>query len=199
MPVTYTNRKGRTYYLCQGVTKRGKPRYYFSRELKGTLLREIPEGYEIRESVNGVVSLVRHRPLQLSAKEIEMVETILQAHPKAKRYRVDVKPTWITIYEKVGPDLVEVVTELATELGIKELLSTDKVQRLQEEESVYGRFTPIMRFVLTDTEKRYFKAQRMGLLEGMDVWIDVAYNQLIAGLAPKLIPTLGTDEFFELF
>jgi len=35
MSVTYTNRKGRKYYLYQGVTKSGKPRYYFSREQKG--------------------------------------------------------------------------------------------------------------------------------------------------------------------
>jgi len=35
MPVTYTNRKGHTYYLCQGVTKTGKSRYYFAREPRG--------------------------------------------------------------------------------------------------------------------------------------------------------------------
>jgi hypothetical protein len=39
--VTYTNRKGRTYYLCQGTTKTGKPRYYFAREPKDELLDEI--------------------------------------------------------------------------------------------------------------------------------------------------------------
>lgn len=35
MPVIYINRKGWTYYLCQTVTKTGKPRYYFAREQKG--------------------------------------------------------------------------------------------------------------------------------------------------------------------
>jgi hypothetical protein len=199
MSVTYTNRKGRTYYLCQGVTKRGKPRYYFSREPKGTVIEEIPEGYEVRESVNGVVSLARVRPLQLLDEEVETVRAVIQTHPKAKRYRVDVKPKQVIIYEHVGPDLSELVTTFAEELGIRELVGADEVQRLQEEENVYGQFTPIMRFILTDAEKRYFKAQRMCLLGGMDDWIDVAYNQSITELAPKLIPTLGTDEFFELF
>jgi|GEM_PF-3959171 len=35
MPISYTNRKGSTLYLCQGTTKTGKVRYYFAREPKG--------------------------------------------------------------------------------------------------------------------------------------------------------------------
>ena len=51
-PVTYTNRKGRTCYLCQGVTKTGRPRYYFTQKPKSKVLERIPEGYRISESVN---------------------------------------------------------------------------------------------------------------------------------------------------
>jgi len=58
MPITYANRKGLTYYLCKTVTKSGKPRYVFTREPKGEPVEQVPEGYAIRESVNGVVSLV---------------------------------------------------------------------------------------------------------------------------------------------
>jgi len=39
---TFTGRKGRTYCLCQGTTKMGRPRYYFAREPKDELLDEIP-------------------------------------------------------------------------------------------------------------------------------------------------------------
>jgi len=42
MTITYTNRKGVTYHLCQGVTKTGKPRYYFARQPKGEPVPEIP-------------------------------------------------------------------------------------------------------------------------------------------------------------
>lgn len=31
MPVTHANRKGYIYYLCQGMTKTDKLRYYFAR------------------------------------------------------------------------------------------------------------------------------------------------------------------------
>ena len=55
MSITHTNRKGVTFYLGRGVTKTGKPRYFFAREPdKGEPVEAIPEGYEIVESVNGV-------------------------------------------------------------------------------------------------------------------------------------------------
>lgn len=199
MPITYTNRKRRTYHLCQGVTKRGKRRYYFSREPSGTQLEEIPVGYEVRESVNGVVSLARVRQSQLLGEEIETVKTEIQAHPEARRYRVDTKPKQIIIYEHVGPDLVDLVMELTERLGTRELLGADKVQSLRELEDTHGDFTAIMRFILADSEKRHFGAQRMSYLGGVDGWIDVEYSEPLAELASRLIPTLGTDEFFELF
>jgi hypothetical protein len=199
VPITYTNRKGRTYYLCQGVTKTGKSRYYFAREPKDTVLGEIPQGYEIRESVNGIVSLAKARPIELLESEISVAQAALRAHPKARHYRVDVKPKQITIYEHVGPDLMELVTDLANDLGIGEMLRSDIAQRMQEEERIYGQFTPVMRFILTDSEKRHFKAQRMCYLGSVDDWIDIEFDRSMAELAPTLIPTLGTDEFFELF
>ena len=36
-------------------------------------------------------------------------------------------------------------------------------------------------------------------VELMDDWIDIEYSKSIEELANKLIPTLGTDAFFELF
>lgn len=199
MPITYTNRKLRTYHLCQGETKRGKPRYYFSREPSGTPLEEIPVGREIRESVNGVVSLARIRQSHLLGEEIEMVKTVLQAHPEARHYRIDTKPKRIAIYERDGPDLVELAMDFTETLGTRHLLSKDKIQSLRELEDTTGDFTAIMRFVLADSEKRHFGAQRMSYLGGVDWWIDVEYSKPLAELASRMIPTLGTDEFFELF
>ena len=76
MPITYTNRKGVTYYLCRGVTKTSKPRYYFAREPKSEPVEQIPEGFKISESVNGIVSLVRDRPALIQPEEARYLETI---------------------------------------------------------------------------------------------------------------------------
>ena len=200
MPITYTNRKGRTYYLCLSTTKTGKPCYYFSREPTDNKLAEaIPPGYQIQESVNGIVSLAKAGRLLISEEEINSVKKAVEKHPKARHYRVDVKSKQITIYEHVGPDLMELAPILAADLGIGRTLDKEMVHRLQEEERIYGQFTPIMRFILTDDDKRLFRTERMCFLGRIDDWIGIAYDKPITKLAPVLIPKLGTDEFFELF
>ena len=58
VPITYTNAKGKTYYLHQGTTKTGKPKYYFSMESEGHLAASIPVGFEIYENPNAQVFLL---------------------------------------------------------------------------------------------------------------------------------------------
>lgn len=87
--ITYTNRKDVTYTLCKGVTKTGKPRYFFAREPRDEPVEVVPEGYEIRESVNGVVSLAKVRPGHILAEEVAVVTAAIQRHPPGRNYRVD--------------------------------------------------------------------------------------------------------------
>lgn len=53
--VQHINRKEDTYYLHQGRTKTGKPKYFFSRKSEGELCRQLPDGYEIYENPRGQV------------------------------------------------------------------------------------------------------------------------------------------------
>src|SRR5436305_13197376 len=87
MSITYTNRKGQTYTLYQGQTKTGKPRYYFGREgqSQAELVMEIPAGFTISESVNGVVSLVKDRPSLIEPQEVAEVQEALKQHPKGSK------------------------------------------------------------------------------------------------------------------
>lgn len=197
MPITYTNRKGRTYYLCQGVTKTGKPRYYFATMAEENRVERIPEGYVISESVNGVVSLAKERPLLILEREVTMVKNAIQKHPRAKSYRVSVKSDRIEIYEHVGTDLGDLFAGLQKECLLK--LDASLKGRLQEEESVSGQFTPVIRFILADEQQRLFRAQRMCYRGSIDDWIDIGYGKSINAMTSRLIPKLGTDAFFELF
>src|SRR5437764_9154405 len=99
MPVTYTNRKGLTYTLYRGQTKSGKPRYYFGRmgQSQGEPVTELPAGFTISESVNGVVSLVKDRPSLIMPVEVAAVEAAMKQHPQAHRYRIATKHKWIEI------------------------------------------------------------------------------------------------------
>ena len=199
MAVIYTNRKGRKYYLCEKITKTGKPRYYFTREPKGELVEQIPDGYEIRESVNGIVSLAKTRAKLLTEKEIEIVKVAIKKHPHASMYRLDVKSNQLTIYEQVEPDFQELAKMLVEEFGLPGSVPENFNHRMEKEHNIYAQFTPIMKLIISDEEKRLFRAQRMCYLGSVDDWIDIEYSKSIEELANKLIPTLGTDVFFELF
>lgn len=194
MSVTYTNRKGTTYYLCQTATRKGKTRYYFAKEQKGDPLDEVPEGYSIRESVNGLVSLVKTRPIPFTPEEIAAVEKAIEEHPKARNYRIDVRHDWIEIHERVGLPL----EELGGLLGKIVPLFPHKFAQLSEEEERRARFQPVLRFGLMNTPKRLFTAQRMCFLGSIDRWIFAGSSKRIEELLDIWIYRLETEEFIDL-
>ena len=196
MPVTYTNRKGHAYYLCQGMSKTGKSRYYFAREPKDGSPDQIPDGYRISESVNGVVSLVIDRPQLILPQEVASIEAALARHPKGRDYRIAVQKNQIVIYERLGPD-VEILSDI---FGNVSTLRSDTVKmRLQEQLDNIARFSPILRFILVDPEERKFSTLRWCYLGNVEDWIDIGESGRIDNLARRLIPKLGTDDFFELY
>jgi hypothetical protein len=195
MPVTYTNRKGVTYYLCRGVTKTGKPRYYFAREIKGEPVDEIPEGFTISESVNGIVSLVKDRPSQILPDEIAWVEASIKRHPRAGNYRVNARHDRIEIYERVGPDADDLLAGLS---GISGLFAM-QADQLRELRDQHAQFTAVLRFILADAERRTFRVERWCYLGSVDDWINVGHTGPVAELAREWIPKLGTDRLFEVY
>ena len=196
MPITYTNRKGFTYLLNKGMTKTGKLRYYFSREQKGEPVEEIPQGYQISESVNGIVSLVKMRPQLIRPEEATSVETALKRHPKTRNYRVAVKNNQIVIYERVGPD-ADLLAELFGEAGL--FISRRAKEQAEEFLDRSAQFTPVMRFILDDQETREYHAERWCYRGSIDDWIYAGHSGKIDQLAKKLAPKLGTDDFYELY
>jgi hypothetical protein len=194
MPVTYTNRKGFTYYLCKSVTKTGKPRYYFAREPKGEPVEEIPEGFKIGESVNGLVFLKRDRPAQILPEEVASVEAAVGRHPRSRNYRVSVKHDRIEVCEQIGPD----AEDLLRVLGQRGLEIPGWDDRIRAEQERYARFTPVLRFILTNAKRRIFRVERMHY-GGRDEWFEIRPTGPVDRLARQLIPTLGTKAFFDLF
>jgi hypothetical protein len=56
-----------------------------------------------------------------------------------------------------------------------------------------------LRFTLVDPVQRLFGVERMCYLGRIDDWLELSQTGLVATLADALIPTLGTEEFFELW
>lgn len=192
MEITYTNRNGRTYYLGVSRTRSGKPRYNFSTEPSENPVDEIPKGYEIRESVNGIVSLARIQHCMFLVEEIADVETVLRSHPEASRYRVSIKHNHLVIHEMRGPSRSE-LRELVGHIGIG-----IRPGLIEELENTMPRYSPVMRFVVADTSNREFVAERWCVRRRIDDWIYIGQSKQLKRLARKFIPTLGTDEFYEL-
>ena len=198
MPVSYTNRKGVTYTLYRGQTRTGKPRYYFGRPGQGQdePVTELPPGFTISESVNGVVSLVKDRPALIQPEEAAAVEAAVQQHPQARRYRVAVKGNRIEVYEQVGPDYNAVVSGL----HIPGLSRPGLAEELRALEERHAHYTPVLRFTLLDPKQRRFGSERMCYLGSIDGWLELhGQTGPVAELARALIPTLGTEQFYELW
>jgi hypothetical protein len=197
MIITYTNHKDQTYTLYQGRTKTGKPRYYFGREGQGQgePVIAIPPGYTISESVNGVVSLVKDRPSLIQPEEVKAIENAISQHPEARRDRAVAKQNHIEVYENIGPNFNEIYGRLQPLFGLS---STDKTGLLAEEER-FARYAPVLRFILREPTTRVFGAERMCYLASIDGWLLLGQTGLIAVLAQALIPTLGTEKFYDLW
>src|SRR2546430_1111837 len=188
MPVSYTNRKGLTYILDRGQTKTGKPRYYFGRagQSQGEPVTELPPGFTISESVNGVVSQAKDRPSLIQPEEVAAVEAAMQRHPEARRYRIAVKGNRIEVYEQVGPDY----NALVGELHIPGLSRPGLAEELRALEERHAHYTPELRFTLLDPKQRLFSVERMCYLGSIDGWLELhGQTGLVAKLALVLIPT----------
>jgi hypothetical protein len=194
MAVSYTNRKGTTYYLCQGETKTGKARYYFSSTPKGKEIEQIPAGYEISESVNGVVSLIKTRPRLIPPEEVALVKEVLDRHPQKENYRLDVKHDQIVIYEGIGPDADKILALFGKNIPRPPEV-VEKVKTLLEGSR---RFEPVMRFILFDPQTRTYSAERWSYLGSINDWVMIGSPGKLGRLARKMVPTLGKDAFFDL-
>ena len=196
MLVTYTNRKSVTYTLYRTTTKTGKSRYCFAKECaKGTPCETVPHGYEISESPNGVVSLVKSRPKLIRKSEVAIVQKLIDKNPSSSKYRIFVRHNRIDIYERLGPSTDEMI-DLFRKEGFG---STASYRKFRDTYDSRGQFAPILRLFLHDKEMRTYRAERMCYLGSIDDWIDVGPTDRLEVLAGDMIPRLGTDSFFELY
>jgi len=193
VPVTHTNRRGVTYYLCQGTTKRGRARYYFSRVPRGTALAAVPNGYVVSESVNGIVSLSKARQSTFLPEEMAAVQNALTAHAKGRNYRVSVKKGSIEVYERIGLSSDDLVRDFMKEGYVPR--GGAKAFIAQREQ--HAQFTPILRFGLVEPRGRLFTVDRM-TFRGDGGWLMVGRPAGLLQLLKTVIPALGTDAFFEL-
>ena len=189
MAIEHINRKGQKYYLHQKPTKKGKLKYFFSMKCDGSLVDEVPEGYEIYENPNAQVFLRIARPRLITDIEMEIVKQGMKEYSHVSDYRLDVKKNIITVFTP-DQDPEKMPSELGGRFGFA-------IQDI----SVFTRnihYTPVMRFILLDESERIFVAKRYCFRGSIDDWISVGVPGSLYELAGAYLKHLGKESFYEL-
>ena len=190
MPVEHINRKGQKYYLHQGVTKTGKPKYFFSMKNEGNLVEKIPDGFQIYENPNAQVFLQRIQPKIITDDEIAIVEKGMKKFSSLQYYRIDVKKNIIYVYT---PDQnVTYLSELYS--SFPQAKATDVKDAVTRSIS----YSSMLRFVLYDEHKRIFITERFCFLGSIDDWIEIGKSDTLQKLVEKYVKHLEKDSFYEL-
>jgi hypothetical protein len=183
MPVIHLSRREVNYYLHEGTTKTGKPRYWFSTKDDGDLVEEIPEGFEVYENPDAQVFLRKIQTQVIFPLEVAMVEKGLKRYASGEHCLVDVQKKDIVIYH------ADEEKRLLEVLGVREMPAS------------LLRYTKVMRFTLVDTKDRTFQAQRWCFRGSVDDWIDLwmgGGQGSLADLIAQYGPHIGKESFFEL-
>jgi hypothetical protein len=191
VPITHTNAKGKTYYLHQGTTKTGNPKYYFSMESGGPLADTLPDGFEIYENPNAQVFLRRIPPKVITDEERQVVEDGMRKYAGVKDYKIDIKGKTIVVY--TPNQSVEEFAQLLK--GLNPFIGGTKVREFFARSVQYS---PMLQFILEDTQRRLFTAQRYCFIGSVDDWIDIGHGPLTT-LVKTYVQHLGKEPYFELF
>ncbi len=192
MPITYINAKEKTYYLLQGTTKTGKPRYYFSPKCEGTLVDSLPVGYEIYETPNAQVFLRRIVPQRIRDEEKQIVAAGMAKFTEVQHYKVDVKGKFITIYTA------------SQETGFLDPLFRDfqvpmyKRAKVIEEMNRRLHYSPVMQFELIDEDKRLFTTQRYCFRGAVEDWLSIGKSGELQLLVRRHVKHIDKESFFGL-
>lgn len=188
MPITHTSRTGKIYYLHTGPKRGGGVQHFFSTKSSGALADELPEGFEIHESVNGQVFLQRKQPKLIRDDETAIIERGLEKPRGDNLYQLEARGKTLTIFE--GQDRLGGLREAFPWIG------SQKKAAMREQFAVY---LPVMRFILVDEEKRLFSPERYCFRGNTDDWIFIGAPAPLKKLAAKYLKHLGRESFFELF
>ncbi len=194
--VTYTNRMGDTYYLHEGRTKTGKVRYFVAKTPREGGLSAIPEGYELAESINGVVSV---RKIDVSAASIPAADVALARAEMARHahlhgHRIEIVKGEIVVFEPVTDmSIPDWAGEIAGPLYKRSAGPDARGDSMTRRRVRYG---PVMKFVLS-RERNEYSVHRM-TYRGDGGWSWPLASGSLHALLKRFLGRVGTEEFYEL-
>jgi hypothetical protein len=192
VPITHINAKGKTYYLHQGTTKTGKPKYYFSMQSNGALAESIPTGFEIYENPNAQVFIRKIPPKLITDEERQVVEDGMRKYADVQDYKIDVKGNAIVVY--TADQDIETLAGLFKDMYPDPTTNPQLITLLRNE----SHYSPMLQFLLEDAQRRLFAAQRYCFRGAIDDWIDIGHGPLPT-LVKRYVKHLGKESYFDLY
>lgn len=195
MGIEYTNRRGEKYYLLQGKTKTGKPKFYVSRKTGGVPVEEMPEGYELYEHPErGLVSVRKIRPSRITAEERRFVEEQTRLLAEIQYFRVDVQDDSLVIWTPA--------TDPAASVALLSRMFGGFPEGEEAERDWIGNhatYLPMLRFTLADEDERLYSVARWRFRGAIDGWLPLAQPMPLAQQAATYLPHLNRESFYGLF
>jgi hypothetical protein len=191
-PYTHVNRRGVSYYLHRVKTKLGKDRYVMTKERGADPVPAIPPGYEVSESINGVVSVVHTRSRRVPEGALEAVQAELAKHSHLRRHQVSVIKDAVVVFIPATDMSPESLARLAQERK----LPIEKVRKQEAKRIATGRFEPVLRF-LFDPVGGSAAAQRLVYRGSVPRWLMLGFGT-IELLAERYLPHVGRPSFYDL-
>lgn len=185
--ISHINRRGKAYYLYEGKTKTGNPKYFFSMKLEGTPVDTIPNGYEIYENPNSQVFLRKIPPQIITPEEVESVKAGIKKYAKIDYFIVDVK----------GKNIIVNLADQDVDTLV-EILSPSTSSKARDVITRALSYSPMMQFVLKDAETREFAVERWCFLGAVDGWIWLDQSTDLNQLVKKYGSHLGKESFYDL-
>lgn len=194
MNLEHVNRRGDRYYVLQGRTKTGKPKFYCSRKAEGNRVDQLPEGYEIHESpTNAVVTIRTVRPSRILAAERELVERLAR-ELAAVAVIVDCDGDCLVVYaSNCSPAPATGLFERRFGKGAA------AESRVGEWLTAHAHYAPELRFTLRNEDERLYGAERWCYRGSIDGWFPLRGHGPLEAIARSYLPHLGQESFFELF
>jgi len=193
MSLEYTNRRGTRYFVFQGETKTGKPKYYASRKPesdKGVRIDALPDDFEIFEHPESTVVTIRKRkPTRVLPEERDLVHQTALEQSACSTVLTVIEGDRIVVYTPQESSMLS--SAFSERFGIFSSRIADVVTRS-------AGFSGELRFKLVDAEFRVWQTERYCYRGSIDRWIEIGRRDFLDSLAEKYVPHLGRESFFEL-
>lgn len=190
----YINRRGDCYYVFQGTTKTGKPKFYVSKRPEsdaGSMVTSLPPEFELYESPSdGRVSVRRQRASNIIPPERDLVHQLAETHSAYSCVQTVIEGDRIVVYTpSVDP-------ERSSQL-MERTFGHAAVARLADWTQRNTHYNAELRFSLADADKRTYVLERYCYRGSIDDWITIGGPDSLETLAEKILPHLGHDSFFD--